>query len=87
VAERHASTSSTTARLGSMVQRGLGDGRGLMDLHSTVAMFDIMVTLMASLARSICWSFLKMGSRKTATATSEVCAWVLTESPPDRVCS
>jgi hypothetical protein len=87
VAERLASTSSTMASLESVVQRGHGDGRGLMDLRRTVALFDVVVALMASLARSICWSFLKMCSRKTAAATSEVCAWVLAESLPDRVCS
>jgi hypothetical protein len=87
VAERLASTSSTTARLGHVVQRGLGDGRGLMDLRRTVALFDVVVALTASLARSMRWSFVKMGSRKTTAATFEVCAWVLAESLLDRVCS
>jgi hypothetical protein len=66
---------------------GLGDGHGLMDLRRTVALFDVMVALTTSLARSIPWSFLKMGSRRTATATSKVCAWVLAESLLDQVCS
>jgi predicted alpha/beta hydrolase len=87
VAERLASTSSTMARLGHVAQQGLGDGRGLMDLRRTVALFDVMVALTTSLARSIPWSFLKMGSRRTATATSKVCAWVLAESLLDQVCS
>jgi hypothetical protein len=49
--ERFASTTSTTVRLDSVAQRGLGDGRGLMDLRMTVALYDVMVALMASLAR------------------------------------
>jgi hypothetical protein len=68
------------ARLGHVAQQGLGDGRGLMELRRTVTLFDIMVALKTSLARSIHWSILKMGSRKTAAATSEVCVWVLAES-------
>jgi hypothetical protein len=28
-----------------MVQRGLGDGRGLMDFRKTVALYDIVVAL------------------------------------------
>jgi hypothetical protein len=50
-AERFPSTTSTTVRLDSVAQRGLGDGRGLMDLHMMVVLYDVMVVLMASLAR------------------------------------
>jgi hypothetical protein len=76
-----------TVRLSRVVQWDLSDGRGLMDFHRTMALFDVVVALMESLARSIPWSILKMGSRKTATSDSEVHAWVLAESLLDRVCS
>jgi hypothetical protein len=75
------------ARLDRVVQRRLGDGRGLMDLRRMVALFEVVVALMTSLAKLIRWSFLKMGSWKTAAATSEMCAWVLAESLLDQVCS
>jgi hypothetical protein len=38
----------TTARLGGVVHRGLGDGRGLMNLRRTVALSDVVVALTAS---------------------------------------
>jgi hypothetical protein len=69
--ERHASTSSTMTRLGHVVQQGLDDGHGSMDLRRTLAMFDIMVALMASLARSISWSIMKMVSQKMEAVTSK----------------
>jgi hypothetical protein len=50
-AKRFASTSSTTARLGGVAQQGLGDGRDLMDLCSTVVLSGVVVSLTASLAR------------------------------------
>jgi hypothetical protein len=50
------------ARLDRVVQWGLDDGCGLMDLRRMVALFEVVVALTASLAKSIRWSFLKMGS-------------------------
>jgi hypothetical protein len=51
-----------------------------MDLRRMVTQFDVMVALKTSLARSIHWSILKVGSRKMAAATSEVHEWVLAKS-------
>jgi hypothetical protein len=48
-AVRFASTSSLTARLSRVVQRGLGDGRGLMDLRRMVASSVIVAALMTRL--------------------------------------
>jgi hypothetical protein len=51
--ERFASTSLTMTRFGYVAQRGLDDGRGLMDLHRTVVLYDVVVALTTSVARSI----------------------------------
>jgi hypothetical protein len=44
---------STTTSPGSMVQRGTGDGRGMMDAHRAVAPSGIMTASTAGLARSM----------------------------------
>lgn len=57
------------AGLGGMEQRCPGDGRGLMDARTTVALSGVMVTSTTRLARLVQGLFLKMGSRKTEAAT------------------
>jgi hypothetical protein len=41
------------AGLGGMVQRSLGDGRSVMDVRRMVVSSGVVVTLMASLSRSM----------------------------------
>ena len=69
------STVSTMASLGGVALHGLGDGRVWMYTCRVVALFDVMVALMANLA-SVFASFymLKTGWRKMAEATSGACA-------------
>jgi hypothetical protein len=51
--ERHAIYHSLTASLGSMVQRGLGDGCGMMDARRAVAPSGVVAASTAGRARSM----------------------------------
>ena len=70
-----ASTTSTMTSIGGVVQRGLGDGRGVMDSHKVGALSGAMVASTANLARVLASIFtLEVVWGKMAVATARVCA-------------
>ena len=69
-----ASTVSTLASLGGMVQRGLNDERVVMDTCRVMALFVIVAVLMVGLTKVLALTYnFKTGSRKMVVATSGVC--------------
>ena len=69
------STASTTASLGDMVQRRLGDGSLMMDVRRKEVLFGVVAASTAGHTRLLHRSLLKMGSWKTAAATSQRVQW------------
>jgi hypothetical protein len=69
------STASTMASLSALVQRDLGDRRGVLDSHRVGALFVALVASMAGLAGAIRISVLKMDQRLMAVTASLAWAW------------
>ena len=65
-----------SASLGGMVQSGLEDRLSGMDSCRAAELYVAVVASTTSLARSMHWSFMKMGRRKMVAATSGACAAV-----------
>ena len=68
------STKSTSARFGGVAQRGLGDGRGVMDSHKVGALSGAMVASTASLTRSLHLITPKDGSVEDGGGGVSTCA-------------
>jgi hypothetical protein len=56
--ERCVSTASTTLGLDDVVQRGLGDGRGMVNSHRVEALPDIMVASTAKMTKIMQFFFI-----------------------------